>query len=174
MDSVKWFDRKFNFGFTEKIFPVLIDRLKSTPEKLYRKINEIPSEHLILRIEDRWSIKENIGHLIDLEPLGQRRLDDILKGREEMQAADLTNEKTAKADHNSRSREWLLQEFSVLRNQTILLLENLDNNDLLRSSRHPRLKIPMRTIDLFWFVAEHDDHHFERILHLQNQLRRHR
>jgi hypothetical protein len=174
MDSVKWFDRKFDFGFTENIFPVLIDRLKSTPEKLFRKIKEIPPEHLVLRVNDRWSIKENIGHLIDLEPLGQRRLDDILQGREEMQAADLTNEKTAQADHNSRSSPYLLQEFSVLRNQTILLLENLDKNDLLRSSRHPRLKIPMRTIDLFWFVAEHDDHHFERILYLQNQLRRSR
>jgi predicted short-subunit dehydrogenase-like oxidoreductase (DUF2520 family) len=29
----------------------------------------------------------------------------------------------------------------------------------VRTSLHPRLKRPMRLIDLCFFVAEHDDHH---------------
>ncbi len=28
---------------------------------------------------------------------------------------------------------------------------------------HPRLKQPMSMVDLFFFIAEHDDHHLARI-----------
>ena len=32
-----------------------------------------------------------------------------------------------------------------------------------KTALDPRLKKPMRTMDLFLFVAEHDDHHLARI-----------
>jgi uncharacterized damage-inducible protein DinB len=171
MESVKWFDRTFDFGFTENIFPLIVSRLKKTPDKLFQKIKEIPVDYLSIRKDKVWSVKENIGHLTDLEPLWQQRLDDILTGREEMHPADLSNKKTDLANHNSRSSEYLLEEFSEARNQTICMLENLDEDAIFKSSRHPRLRTPMRTMDLFLFVAEHDDHHFERIVSLENQLR---
>jgi hypothetical protein len=42
-------------------------------------------------------------------------------------------------------------------------LLSLDDNQLLNASLHPRLKTPMRVIDLAYFVAEHDDHHLARV-----------
>jgi hypothetical protein len=39
----------------------------------------------------------------------------------------------------------------------------LKEEDVFKFSLHPRLKTPMRTIDLFTFVAEHDDHHLAKI-----------
>jgi hypothetical protein len=35
----------------------------------------------------------------------------------------------------------------------------LSGAQLFHASLHPRLKIPVRIIDLVYFVAEHDDHH---------------
>lgn len=171
MESVKWFDRKFDFDYTENIFPAILQRLRNTPDKLFQKVKEIPPELLSIRIDNHWSIKENIGHLTDLEPLGLLRVEDILQGREEMRPADLSNTKTEQAGHNSRSSEHLLEQFAASRNQTLLRLENLETQDLFRASRHPRLQTPMRIMDLFLFVAEHDDHHIARIIFLENRLR---
>ena len=46
------------------------------------------------------------------------------------------------------------------------MLEQLTEEQIFLSALHPRLKTPMRTIDLFLFVADHDDHHLARITEL--------
>ena len=37
--------------------------------------------------------------------------------------------------------------------------DKLSEKQIFLSALHPRLKTPMRTMDHFLFVAEHDDHH---------------
>jgi hypothetical protein len=49
--------------------------------------------------------------------------------------------------------------------------EKIDDDAFLKSSFHPRLKKPMRIVDLFLFVAEHDDHHLARIAELVKILK---
>jgi uncharacterized damage-inducible protein DinB len=170
MEPVKWFDRKFNFDFTENIFPEILLRLKETPSRLTLTIKSIPDKLLRMRPDRKWSIKENIGHLTDLEPLWQLRFNDILSGVAEMHPADLSNTKTDRADHNSRSAEELLHDFSTIRYQTMGMLENIPEEIIFRSSLHPRLKTPMRTMDLFLFIAEHDDHHLSTITSIVNRF----
>lgn len=80
-----------------------------------------------------------------------------------MRPTDLANAKTDNANHNSKPLETLLREFREIRMQTLLLLQDIDEEIIFKSALHPRLKTPMRTIDLFLFVAEHDDHHLARI-----------
>jgi len=60
----------------------------------------------------------------------------------------------------------LIYSFSQIRQQTLALLEDIDDETVFKSALHPRLKTPMRTIDLFLFLAEHDDHHLARISEL--------
>jgi len=43
------------------------------------------------------------------------------------------------------------------------MVENIDEETVFKYALHPRLKTPMRTMDLFLFVAEHDDHHLAKI-----------
>jgi len=170
MEPIKWFDRKFNFNYTENIFPEILQRLKETPSRLTNTIKLIPDELLRVRQDGKWSIKENIGHLTDLEPLWQLRLNDIKSGAAEMRPADLSNSKTHQADHNKRSAEELLHDYSTVRYQTIGMLNNIADEIIFRSSLHPRLKTPMRTMDLFLFVAEHDDHHLATISSMVNRF----
>lgn len=171
MDPVKWFDRKFHFDEKENIFPMILERLKGTPLRLSHKIQSIPDEFLTIRLDNHWSIKENIGHLTDLEPLWQQRLDDIISGMEYMRPADLNNTKTDRANHSLKSAEELLGDFSVIRNQTLVKLELIGEEMIFKSSLHPRLDTPMRTMDLFLFVAEHDDHHLATMTSIANRLR---
>src|ERR1700741_1701469 len=166
MKNTKWFDRKFDFSSQQNIFPSIIERLRGTPARLEEKCRAIPAKYLELKPDNTWSIKENIGHLADLEPLWQGRLEDFLNNETELRPTDLANKKTDEADHNAKSLEQLLDHFRKVRMQTIAMIEQVDDEIIFRSALHPRLKTPMRTMDSFLFVAEHDDHHLARISEL--------
>ncbi|MBA4312496.1 MAG: DinB family protein [Chlorobiaceae bacterium] len=163
MLQTKWFERKFDFNTTQNIFPSIVERLRGTPVRLEEKIKLLPSYILTIKLDKSWSIAENIGHLIDLEPLWQARLEDFINGKEELRPADLQNTKTQTANHNAKSISDLLASFRAVRKETVTMLENIDEKIVFRTSLHPRLKTPMRMMDSFLFTAEHDDHHLARI-----------
>jgi len=163
MKQVNWFDRKVDVSITQNIMPSVIERLEGTPIRLREKMRHIDPSLYTVKPDGKWSILEHIGHLADLEPLWQERLDDILSEQKELRPTDLDNKKTTKANHNSKSLIELLNNFQVLREITLSKLRDLREEDVFKSALHPRLKIPMRTIDLFIFVAEHDDHHLAKI-----------
>ncbi|MEX6688029.1 DinB family protein [Danxiaibacter flavus] len=166
MQQTKWFSRTFDFTTTQNIFPSIIERLAGTPARLEEKLKSTPADILSVRIDGTWTIKENIGHLTDLEPLWQGRLEDILNGETELRPTDLQNTATSEANHDAVAIEVLLSNFRNARMKTIQLLNNLDEKAIFKSALHPRLKTPMRTMDLFLFVAEHDDHHLSRMTEL--------
>jgi len=163
MKQINWFDRKFDFSTQENILPSIVERLQGTPLKLQSLLNQTPSDLLEVKPNHTWSIKENIGHLSDLEPLWQGRLEDILKNNKYLRETDLNNTKTDLAEHNKKDIQELLSQFEELRNETLKMLSQLDEVDIFKSALHPRLEQSMRTMDLFLFVAEHDDHHVQRI-----------
>jgi uncharacterized damage-inducible protein DinB len=166
MKQEKWFDRKFNFENNQNIFPSILERLSGTPIRLEEKVKELSESVLIFSLDNTWSIKENIGHLIDLETLWQERLDDIINGQMELRSSDLQNSKTDFANHNDKSLQELLSQYRKIRQKTISALQSINEETVFKSALHPRLKTPMRTMDLFLFVAEHDDHHLVRITEL--------
>ncbi len=170
MEKLKWFERKFDFELNQNIFPSILVRLAGTPARLEEKLKSIPSQILTIRFNSGWSIQENLGHLIDLEPLWQGRLSDIIHGEKELRSTDLQNTQTDLANHNQKPLGELLLSFRKAREHTIALLENIDASLVFKSALHPRLKTPMRTMDLFLFVAEHDDHHLATIFELAKLL----
>ena len=170
MKQIKWFDRKFDFSNHQNILPGIIERLEGTHLRLLEKIKGVSAEKGIWKPEGKWSIAENIGHLSDLETLWQARVHDILEGKKELTVADLTNTKTEQANHNLKSLPQLIQEFTVLRTETLSLLSELQEEDVFRSALHPRLQTPMRILDLAIFTADHDDHHLAQITALKKLI----
>ncbi len=166
MKQEKWFDRSFNFENDQNIFPSILERISGTPIRLEEKVKKLSESILTFSLDNTWTIKENIGHLIDLEPLWQGRLNDIVNGCSELRSTDLQNSKTDSANHNDTSLQELLSEFRKTRKQTIKTLQSINEETVFKSALHPRLRTPMRTMDLFLFVAEHDDHHLARITEL--------
>jgi len=90
-----------------------------------------------------------------------------MEGREFLRSADLENKKTDFAQHNKTEINDLLSIFQELRNTTLKELAKLKEQDVYKTALHPRLKHPMRTMDLFFFVAEHDDHHLARMTEIR-------
>lgn len=168
MEQVRWFDRKFEFTGDESTFPSLMERLEGTPIRLNHKVNAVSEAMLVNKKSEKWSIKEHIGHLTDLEPLWQGRLDDILNGEQVLRPTDLENKATDLAGHNDHDIQDLLDRFLSVRTETMKQVRKLMPEDLIKSALHPRLGTPMRVMDLFTFVAEHDDHHLASIHRLIN------
>ncbi|UCC45673.1 MAG: DinB family protein [Candidatus Zixiibacteriota bacterium] len=170
----KWFDRKFKFDLSIDEFPALVERLRETPERLVALCGSLPVQTLTRREGDTWTISENVGHLFDLEPIWAGRLDDFLNGAERLRPADLENRKTHEANHNESSINHLISEFRVIREQFVARLDDLNPDQVSLTALHPRLDQPMRVIDSVFFVAEHDDHHLDRINHLAQVFRKSR
>jgi uncharacterized damage-inducible protein DinB len=171
MEQVKWFDRTFDFSSKQNIFPSVIERLAGTPVRLEHKVSSLPAKLLSVRMDGTWTIKENIGHLTDLEELWQGRLEDILNNQTTLRPTDLQNTGTTQANHDATPLEELLSDFRIIRQQTLNMVKQLNEEQIFKSALHPRLKTLMRTMDLFLFVAEHDDHHLARITKLSSHFR---
>jgi hypothetical protein len=159
----RWFDRKFELGLGADLAPELLDRLRRTPERLAEAVRGLPPDILTRRNEGKWSIQENAGHLLDLESLWDRRLDDYDAGIPELHPADLENRKTHEAAHNDRPIPGILADFSAIRGRIVEKIARMSPVELSRTALHPRLRQPMSVVDLCFFVAEHDDHHLRTI-----------
>jgi uncharacterized damage-inducible protein DinB len=170
MQQIKWFERKFNFDNSHLTFPSILERLEGAPLRLEHKLARFSEEILQKRIGETWTIKENAGHLIDLEPLWQGRLQDILDGKEILRPTDLANGATFLANHNDTATKDLIGKFYDFRQKTLGLLADIDASQLEQFGLHPRLKTPMRISDIFLFVAEHDDHHLARMTEIAKYL----
>ena len=127
----------------------------------------VPAEFLTRRDGDKWSIQEQAGPLLDLEPLGMSRLDDFEAGRDMLTAADMTNQRTHEANHNANTIKNILAEFRRERMAFVNRLDAYDEALVQRTALHPRLLEKIRVIDLAFFIAEHDDHHLARISELK-------
>jgi uncharacterized damage-inducible protein DinB len=165
----RWFDRKFELGLGPDTAPELLERLRRTPERLADAVRGLPPEALTRKHDGKWSIQENAGHLLDLESLWDRRLDDYDAGATDLQPADLENRKTHEAAHNDRSIADILADFSAARHAIVERLTRMSPTELARTALHPRLQQPMSVVDLCFFVAEHDDHHLRTIQELSTR-----
>ena len=159
METEQWLQRSFDFALPASRFPSLLERLRGTPARLDERVRDIPADRLTRVHPGRWSAQENIGHLLDLEPLWLRRAEQYFAAERELVPADLTNRSTTDGNHNARNVDDLLSGFRAARMELVRLLTNADDTIVTRSAVHPRLKRELRLIDHMEFVAEHDDHH---------------
>lgn len=170
-----WTERKFNFKFPPSKWPDLLERTRGTAARIEERVRGLSREILTRRPDGGgWSIQQNIGHLTDLGYLALTRIDEILAGKEVLIAADMTNGKTNKADHNDKGIDTLVAEFRAERALLVARFESLAEEDWGKSALHPRIKQPMRIVDIAYFDSEHDDYHLGRIGELLRTFRRDR
>jgi uncharacterized damage-inducible protein DinB len=165
-NRIKWTDRKFDFSFPTGIYPELIERLRGVPARLDEHCRSVSSSVLTRQHENRWSMQENAGHLLDLESLVQQRIDEYLSGAQVLHAADMSNRKTYEASHNEVPIAIILTNFRRERTATVERLSEIDDEVFGRIALHPRLNVNMRLVDMLFFQAEHDDYHMTRISEL--------
>jgi uncharacterized damage-inducible protein DinB len=167
---IKWTDRRFNFDFPAALYPEMIERLRGAPARIDDYFSSASPEILITCDEDRWSIQENAGHLLDLDALVMQRIDEYLAGATVLHAADMSNKKTHEANYNEVPAATIRQAFRQRRMEIVKRLEGFDSEMFARAAIHPRLNVSMRLVDMLFFQAEHDDYHLTRISELKQLL----
>src|ERR1700739_1964396 len=115
MQRTEWFKRKFPLIEDNGTFPSIIERLTGTPARLEEMMKGLPDDLLTIKPAGKWSIKEEIGHLSDLEALWSSRVDVFVNRLPELTVADLTNRKPHEANHNAASLKELLSYFRQVR-----------------------------------------------------------
>lgn len=159
MERTKWVDRIFTFDLPPGWMPDVLERLRGTVPRLNALTIFLSDAATCRKPNDKWSIREHIGHLLDLEDLHIGRINDFLERKEILRAADMSNVKTFQANHNKKSCKELIEAFAQKRNHLITGFINLNDETQLVKSVHPRLQVSVRPIDIAYFTAEHDDHH---------------
>lgn len=68
--------------------PSIIGRLAGTAARIEELITSVNTALLELKSEGKWSIKEEIGHLVDMEPLWFGRVEDVINNELELRMAE--------------------------------------------------------------------------------------
>lgn len=154
MKKLAWFERQFTFGLPAGMLPFYLERLNGTAIRIAEKIRGISEDILSERVDGKWSVKQNIGHLAEVDEIALQRIDQMLQGIPVMLPAVFEPR-----DYNPMPVREVLQYFEENRAKNLAKYKSLRDDDLVKSSLHPRLQIQMTPVDLAFFDAEHDDHH---------------
>jgi hypothetical protein len=166
MKKLEWFQRSFTFGIPPGMLPFLIDRLEGTIVRLGHKIADQADSTLSQKFDGKWSIKQNIGHLAEVDAIALLRIDEMIKGITPMSSAVFE----PMQDYDSQPITDVFNLFRKNRLENLKTYQSLSDADLLKFSLHPRLKVKMNPVDLAFFDAEHDDHHLVRITEILKAL----
>jgi hypothetical protein len=159
MKKLEWFERQFTFGLPDGMLPFYLERLDGTFARIEQKVSGIPEEVLSNKVDGKWSVKENIAHLAEVDEIALKRIDEMKQGISPMSPAVIQ----PGHDYNAQPIAEVLRLFKTNRDKNLQQYKGLTAEDLKRSSLHPRLKVRMTAVDLAWFDAEHDDHHLVRV-----------
>jgi len=167
VQGVKWFERKFTFGLPTGMLPFYLERLQGTITRIESKVKGVSDEVLSHKLDDKWSVKQNIGHLAEVDEVANKRLEEMIMGITPMSPAVFEPR-----DYNQKPVEDVISYLRRTRIANVRRYSVLSADELLRSSLHPRLKVLMTPVDLAWFDAEHDDHHLVRISEIISVLQK--
>jgi len=164
---INWIHRTFTFDFPVDLFPEMVERLRGLPDRAAGLVRGLPEPLLTRQGDDgNWSINQQLGHLISVDDLLEARLDDFDADVQTLTAADMSNRRTEEADYNRMPTTDILGALRERRGGLVRRLEGLSAADFARTAHHPRLDVPMRTVDAVYFFAEHDIYHLARITEL--------
>jgi hypothetical protein len=167
MKKVEWFQRSFSFGMPVGMLPFYLERLSGTAARMEEKTLKVSDEILSFKLDGKWSAKENMAHLAEVDEIALKRLDEMVNGISPMSPAVIQPSR----NYNAQPVKEVIEYFRENRAKNLARYQLLSEGDLVKSSLHPRLKVQMNPVDLAYFDAEHDDHHLVRVNEILSQLR---
>jgi hypothetical protein len=159
MKKLHWFERSFQFGISPGLLPFCLERLEGTIYRIQAKVKGKSEATLSRQLDGKWSIKENIGHLAEVDEIALKRIAEMIQGEVQLSPAVFE----PRQDYNKQDIDTVIAYFISNRNRNLDRYKSLADADLGKASLHPRLKVMMNPVDLAYFDAEHDDHHLVRI-----------
>ena len=136
----------------------IINVLAEGREKMQSLIESIPEEkgeHSYA--PGKWSIKEVLGHIADVERVMAYRAMCIARGEKKSLPGFDQDEYVASADFNSRSLPGFAAELFHLRNANIALFKSLDDDTMMKRGTANDHDVTVRAF--MFIIAGHELHH---------------
>jgi len=154
VQPVKWFEREFSFGQPPTMLPVYLERLEGTIYRIEARVKGVSEEILSQQPGGKWSIKQHIGHLGEMDALSYKRIDEMILG-----VSTITPGAFDGGSYHTQPIAEVLHFFRNNRLKNIARYQSLQEEELAKASLHPRLRTKMTPVDMAMFDADHDDHH---------------
>ncbi|GHI01190.1 DinB family protein [Neobacillus kokaensis] len=136
----------------------LTEILKDHLEKMTQLFEEISEKDSLFRYaENKWSIKEVLGHITDTERIMSYRLLRVGRGDQTELAGFDENLYVQGAKSNQLSLKDLLEDFILTRNATISLIRNMPEEAWTNKGFANGSEITTRAIA--YIIAGHEAHH---------------
>lgn len=166
----KWNEFEFNNGIDNAKLPLILERFTGTPARLEVKIRTMNPELLTSSEKSAWSINQHVGHISLLEKVWKQRIKEITEDFEEFSGVVISDDEYIQANFNEQSIADIITALKIKRERLYYRILELTENDLNKSTIHPRLKVKMKIIDLLSFICDHDDYHLAEITKIYRSL----
>jgi uncharacterized damage-inducible protein DinB len=148
-------------GYVDKVVPgnifeILSDQMNETVS-LIKKLNE--ESALYRYADDKWTVKEVIGHMIDSERVFTYRAMSFARG-EQCDLPGFDQDAYVKAaDFNKRSLGNLETEYTAIRESTLAFFSSLSDRKLQLVGRANGYNFTVRA--MIYIIAGHERHHLD-------------
>jgi uncharacterized damage-inducible protein DinB len=109
--------------------------------------------------EGKWSVKEVLGHIADVERVMSYRAMCIARGEKQMLPGFDQDEYVKRADFNKRSLDDLADELLYIRNGSLTLFRSFDEETVLRKGNINNYETSVRAF--MFIIAGHELHHMK-------------
>lgn len=151
----------------------LLERFRRAPELLAVATTGAAGTELDFKPENKWSVRQIVGHLADSEAVVAMRLRQVIAEENPPLPAWDQNLWAQRLGHEKRKISHVLELFRVLRSSNFELLKDLPEAAFARSGNHSeRGKITL--LDLMRLNSEHVEHHVQQIAVTRAAYREHR
>ncbi len=135
-----------------------LTRLRTQLDALPILLEGVPREQYDKRVEDRWSVTENVAHLARYHEISIERIRLILTEREPSVLAYRAEDDSEWRAWQARSFEEVMQRMHASRATLIGVAERLMADEWARTARHSRFGVLSLHAWLEFFLV-HESHH---------------
>ena len=136
----------------------IVEVVRAGGDELCRALAAIPEEKGGYRYADgKWSVREVLGHLIDAERIFSYRVLRTARGDQTPLASFDENEYARAAGSEARTVAGLVEEMTVVRHSTVLMLASLPGESWSNRGTASGKSVSVRA--LAYITAGHAQHH---------------
>lgn len=138
--------------------PNAIQSLIRQGQQIYALVQQLTKDEANHRYADnKWSVKEIIGHLVDTERIMAYRALCISRGEQQSLPGYDHDSYVEQAGFENRSLQSLSAEYDALRNANISMFSSFSKEQMLRKGTANKISVSVRA--LAFIIVGHEKHH---------------
>ena len=153
-DYAPYYDQYISLLPDEDIISILEDQ-KKTSEEFLKTLSE--EQGNISYAEGKWTIREVIGHIIDVERVMAYRALCFSRGEKQEQPGFEQEDYITNGNYNHRALNDLISEFVAVRKSNLFMFKSFSDEMLKQSGIASDNKVTV--LALIYIIAGHEKHH---------------